>query len=556
MISFAENNRISHCQLRRQIVLAYLAPLFLCLTGRGGIQGMSGLLGLIAALLTFLLDILVLIRLYPAFGNLEKAAGGFWGRIVGLFFLSYVIFSGAVLLSVLEEILPMGLLTGVPAWQTGILAAFVCSVGIHRGIQRRGRIAQVTGGFLLFGVVLMLLLSLRQGNFSYVEDMVSDFAGQDSFALGDWYGAVCAFAGLTLLPFSLKFVEKRNSAGRSIAAAIGVLGAVYAAVIFILPAVLGWDRVKVEKYPIFPLLAGTDLPGNVLARFDIVWMCFLLFGLLFSIGSLFFYGSHILQSAGLGNGRFWVPGLAFALSLDLIPGWSLRGFYSDYLALIFIPGAALIQLLMLMKNTGKRMKAAGAAAVLALVVFLTGCAGVEPENRLYPLAIAVDYTEDGLFKVTYAMADMKAETGQDKPEESGTQTLLALKGHSFDEIREQYERSQEKYLDLGHLQVLILGKAMLEERRYDAVLKYLLEEPMTGEDLYMFVTDDVDAVVNYEGAKESSIGEYLKGIYENRPSGQTRKGTDLRMVYAYWYKHGILMDLPEIIYNGGNVLFI
>ncbi|MDO5337788.1 MAG: GerAB/ArcD/ProY family transporter [Eubacteriales bacterium] len=556
MISFAENNRISHCQLRRQIVLAYLGPLLLCLTGRGGIQGMNGLLGLLTALFTFLLDILILIRLYPAFGNLEKAAGGFWGRIVGLFFLSYVVFSGAVLLSVLEEILPMGLLTGVPAWQNGLLAALVCSVGIHRGIQRRGRIAQVTGGFLLLGVVLMLILSLKQGNPSYVKDMLSDASSQGFFSFGDWYGGVCAFAGLTLLPFSLKFVEKRNSAGRSIAAAIGVLGAVYTAVIFILPSVLGWERVRVEKYPIFPLLAGTDLPGNVLARFDIVWMCFLLFGLLFSIGSLFFYGSHILQSSGLGNGRFWVPALAFILSLDLIPGWSLRGFYSDYVALIFVPGAALIQLLMLMKNTGKRMKAAGAAAALVLMISLTGCAGVEPEKRLFPLAIAVDYTDDGLLEVTYAMADMKAETGQDKPEESGSQTVLKLKAHSFDEIRSQYERSQEKYLDLGHLQALILGKAMLEDRRYDAVLKYLLEESMTGEDLYLFVTEDVDAVVNYEGAKESSIGEYLKGIYENRPSGQRQKGTDLRTAYAYWYKYGVLMELPEIIYDGGDLLFI
>lgn len=48
----------------------------------------------------------------------------------------------------------------------------------------------------------------------------------------------------------------------------------------LLPAVLGYDRVAAESYPVLPLLAGADLPGNVLARFDILWMGFLLYSLL------------------------------------------------------------------------------------------------------------------------------------------------------------------------------------------------------------------------------------------------------------------------------------
>lgn len=547
-MKYAENNRISHRQLRRQIVLAYLAPLLLCLTGRGGIQGIHGFLAAMLALAALLFYVIILIRLCPAFSDLEKTAGPFWGRLAAVFFLSYTILTGAVLLSVLEEILPMGLLIGIPGWETGLLAAVVCSVGIHKGIQRRGRMAEVTGGILLFCVLVMLAVALGQGEVSYLMDMARSFEFRWEALASQWYGCICAFAGIGLLPFSLEFVEKKSSAGRSVAAALLILAAVFGAVLFILPGVLGWERVQQERYPILPLLAGANLPGDVLARFDIVWLCFLLFGLLFAIGSLFFYGSHILQSAHMGKGRFYLAALSYLLSLNLVPGWRLRDFYSVYLARVFVPGMVLIQLLFLLKSRGRRLRA-GAAASALLCLFLTGCAGVEPEKRLYPLAMAVDYEPDGTMKVTYAMADLQTDTGQEKAEESGFQSTITLRGNSFQEIREKYEKSQEKYLDLGHLQALILGRAALEPGKYEPVLQYLLEEPMTGEDLYLFVTDQVDQVMNYGPARQSSIGQYLKGIYENRPAGQTKEGVNLRKVYASWYKDGTLPVLPELVFD-------
>lgn len=51
-----------------------------------------------------------------------------------------------------------------------------------------------------------------------------------------------------------------------------------------------------------PLLDGADLPGNVLARFDVIWMGFLVFGLLFSLGSLFHYGN---QDCGKNKAWKW-----------------------------------------------------------------------------------------------------------------------------------------------------------------------------------------------------------------------------------------------------------
>ena len=71
----------------------------------------------------------------------------------------------------------------------------------------------------------------------------------------------------------------------------------------LLPSVFGWGRLKYESCPILPLLAGAELPGNVLARFDVLWMGFLLYSLLFSIGSFLYYGHLIVEKADMGTGK-------------------------------------------------------------------------------------------------------------------------------------------------------------------------------------------------------------------------------------------------------------
>ena len=60
---------------------------------------------------------------------------------------------------------------------------------------------------------------------------------------------------------------------------------------------------------------------------------------------------------------------------------------------------------------------------------------------------------------------------------------------------------------------------------------YLKQEEHIGEDVYVFRTDMLGDVFQWKGARESSIGEYLQGIQENRTSGQQKKGVTLREVY-------------------------
>ena len=102
----------------------------------------------------------------------------------------------------------------------------------------------------------------------------------------DFIFSCVLFQGSGFCLFPLPCVEKQGSSGKVLACGILTLGGILVGMELLLPAVFGWNRVLQEEYPVLPLLAGANLPGNVLARFDVIWMGILVFGLLFSIGSL------------------------------------------------------------------------------------------------------------------------------------------------------------------------------------------------------------------------------------------------------------------------------
>lgn len=550
-MKFAENNRISHRQLYRQMVLAFLAPFLLCLPGENRVTGISGIVGVAAAMVLLVIYSFFLRRLTPWYTDPVKTFGAAGGRITGVFFLSYVVLTGAYLLDLMEELVPAVLITGIPGAVISFLAAAVCSFGTHKGMQRRGRMAEVSGGLLLGGVVLMMILCLWQITPEYFTEMTEASALQGKEVLKSCYGVLAAFSGIGLLPFLLKDVEKRGTAGKTVVLGIITLGGILIGMLVLIPSVLGWQRFRNEAYPVLPLLEGADLPGNVLARFDVLWMGFLLYSLLFALGSLFHYGHRILDRIRMGSGKLWLPAVIFGLSLIKFQGMGIRQIFDFYLSRIFVPGLLLIQVFMALRGNRRRQKKVALAAGLCFVVFFSGCAAIEPEKRMYPLALGVNSEESG-FSLIYGMPDLPQATGQEKQEESGSETVLSITGSDFYEIERIYDRSQEKYLDMSHLQVIIMGDRLLEGEGWKIFMEYLKEEPFVGENVYIFRTEDPEAVLSRESGG-TSAGEYLTGLLENRLPSQQKDGVTLRQVYHQWYESGALVEIPRIIMENGEL---
>lgn len=595
-MKFAENNRISQRQLYRQIVIAFIAPFLLCLFRGRRNQGLSGLTGTLLAVAVFLFYVIFLIRLGYAFVNPCKTAGKILGRLMGIFYLVYCILGAAFLLDLLGEIVSVSLGTGVQKVWLCVIALIVCSLGTHRGIQRRGRSGEVSGGLVLVAVVLMLLLSAGQGRWEYFQEMLwnSEFSGRRILQSG--YYVICAFSGLSLLPFLLEHVEKKGnsgnvkSIGKTVVLAVVTLGVLLILAELLLPAVFGWGRLRYENYPILPLLAGADLPGNVLARFDVLWMGFLLYSLLFSVGSFLHYGHLIVEKTGLGTGRVWIGLLVFVVMVTEVRGIRIRDYFEMYLGCIFVPGMLIIQIIFFIMgkkrwkkkaepsnlkkrnragwgknsiNIARQRKAAEGlnlgnyvrrcsvvVIILGISLFtLSGCGGVEPEKRMYPLALGADI-EDRKFQLTYGVPDLPKATGQEKNGEDQGNAAPSVSGDSFQEIEQLYSRTQEKYLDMGHLEILVLGQSLLDGGRWEQVLEYLKQEPTIGENVYVFRSSNAAEAVGWGSPQETSLGEYLLGLLENNPDGSPSQAVTLRELYHEMYDRGALPALPDLIIQG------
>lgn len=550
-MDYADNNRISHRQLYRQMVLAFLAPTLLCLPGRGQILGAAGIIGTMLAGVFLILYSFFLRRLVPWYSDPVKMLGPIAGRLTGLFFLSYVILANGYLLSLTGKLVPSVLVTGIPGTVIIFFTVFICSFGTCKGMQRRGRMAEVSGGLILGVVFLLLFLCVGQSRISYLKEMIafSSLTGKD--IIRSLYGFLCAFSGISLLPFILKEVEKRSTVGRPIVLGIFTLGGSLIGMLVLLPAVLGWQRLKGEVYPVLPLLAGADLPGNVLARFDVLWMGFLLYSLLFAVGSLFHYGHQILIRSHMGKGRWWLPAAVFAAAVINTDGKGIEAVFGSYLGYVFVPGLILIQGGMLLNRKKKRQKKVIGCLCVAFLLFLSGCAAIEPEKRMYPLALGVNTSEEG-FSLIYGTPDLPKATGQEKEEEEKESSVLSVTGRDFVQIREKYDQSQEKYLDMSHIQVILMGNQLVESGRWTEFLTYLDQDPFVGENVYVFQTENPSAVLAWDSGG-TSIGEYLTGLLENRLPDQQKKGMTLRQVYHQWYKNGTLPALPAILLENEEI---
>ncbi|MFR0944734.1 MAG: hypothetical protein ACLSH1_10160 [Clostridia bacterium] len=128
-------------------------------------------------------------------------------------------------------------------------------------------------------------------------------------------------------------------------------------------------------------------------------------GLLFTLRSLLFYVSLIGEKTGLWKPQNLYVRIGTVLFIWLLScaesGWSVRyGYFPFFLAITVLLGFC--------QKHMKKLRLVCLA--LGSMIFLSSCGAVEPEKRLYPLAVAFDYVSEE------ATAPENSETG----EETGT----------------------------------------------------------------------------------------------------------------------------------------
>ena len=549
---FSENDRISQRQMERQIVLVLLCPAFWQLAAYGASDGLCGIAGIFAGYILLAMWSIYLVRLGGIYCRLEAVLGKVGEVLLAVLYLAFLVFTGGSLVRRMAELAAVYLTMGVSQELCGLLLLTVAFLGVGGEIQRRGRLAEVLYPWIFTGIVI-LLLAILQVPFSAFEDAwetaksVEPVDNMVIFRRNVWRTLENG-TPLALLPFLFASVQKKHqSVILPVMRSVWKTGLLVMAGSMALLGVFGQRGTAAAQDPLLLLMAGTRVPGGFFARFDILWMALLLLGLLFTLGSLLFYVSLVGEKTGLWRPWNLYVRIGAALLVWLLScaknEWSIQpGYFPFFFGITVLLG--------FFQKRIKRLRLV--CLVFGSMMLLSSCGAVEPEKRLYPLALAFDYaveedavpengkkteTAGGKWRVWYAPANLAVVTGQGKEEqEEGTDedpASLFFEAETLEEIRQQYDNIGEYDLDTGHVQAIVFSDALLGKKgRMEELLNHLKQDRTLGHNAYLFHAETPELLMKQNGKQMESVGEYLCGIYDNRV--KRKEAVTLAELYYAW----------------------
>lgn len=554
---FADNDVISARQLLCQLTLGMLGVFLLVLPGSGELYGIKGVLCCFLGFLLVAVYCFFLVRMAPAYRHPEKSFGIWGARLLGLWFISYFIFTGAFIVSVVSDVIDVYLVTGSSPFLTHAVILLACAMAGIPQVQRRGRMAEACFGVLIGILLLLMILCIGQQDWKYLEQelvgvqeaAISTASGAGrmitantesysvwksifqpgKIALGT-YEFLAVFTGIGALPFLLNKVKDHRC--KSMIGGVAIITGFLIMALLLLQGSYGTDQVQERPWPLIALIAGIRIPGTFLARFDPLWISIFLMLMLFSVGTTLFYSNYIAKCTDIPIKWYWILLAVYLVSLVDFGGYTIKEYYEILLLYIYAPTILVLNLVLGWWNRRKMMRNGAVLALMAvLLVCFSGCRRIEPELRSYPLAMGFDWV-DGRYQVYYAMPDLGTYTGEGKAEDT-TSLLWTYNGASYEEIDKLINQSREQQVDLGHVQVILMGEGLLGYAdAYDETMEYLLEQPVLGSGSYVLKCQDLAAVMETNGVMTDSLGEYLADLIHKASGEQPEVLQDL---YNAWY---------------------
>lgn len=536
---FADNARISHRQLFRQIILGLIGIYTLAIPVFPEVSGRQGILCLLTAMAVYLLFCIYFIRIKTVMQNPRRYMGKILGSVFVFLYMSWLWLMGVYLLLMTARITDRFLIEGSVYWIVIVLAGIVTYLGSHQGLERRGRMAEVCFPVFLFILAGMLCLGILRMKSYYLGEL-------GDLTLQGWlkgsYQVFCAFLPFTFLPVALGNVKKPGETGKVMRGALFLVTGILMLCLLLLQGSFGIGGYEHRQYPMVEFMAGIRIPGDFLERVDIFWVAAVMFSMLFALGGVFFYNHELLVRTDMEKGApFLATGVVAAalicekaqVSPELF--WKITGWFYGPLFLLLLIYAGF---------AGKKKSVfVKGAAILLCMLPLSGC-GVSLENRAFPLSMSANY-KDGSFELIYGIPGLGEITGQGKNQEEQPQAI-SYQGATPKEAEEAFNRNQKNYLDMGHMKIILLGKDLLENE--DALfefLNYLEEKPSVAGNIYVFSCEDVKALMSFDTQGGESVGDYLTGILENNLEGKPKNAVTLQDLYNRWHRKEQLPQLLE-----------
>ncbi|MDO5540132.1 MAG: hypothetical protein Q4F83_08645 [Eubacteriales bacterium] len=139
------------------------------------------------------------------------------------------------------------------------------------------------------------------------------------------------------------------------------------------------------------------------------------------------------------------------------------------------------------------------AAVILTAMILGGCRARELEEREFVQALELDLREGKI---------------------AGGFGEYMISGDTVEEIIIASQNRMDRYLDLGHIKVIVLGKELFQEKkRLRQALEELEKQPLIARSSRIFIYDygEEESYLRQIADEGKEPGEYLCDLYKNNP---------------------------------------
>lgn len=496
-----ENAGITDRQIKRMVLLESFAAgaLFMPFGAAGIASGavVTMVMGLLAAFVFggFLIWISVKQGYFKGVQALD-------GRLIHLLYALRFFLRAVIVLLIFEQMVKRFLLPDSTRFFILFPVVVVGYYACLRTMEGRARLIELLFWWTLVPIFVIWLFSLSGWHIELLQSQsfgaVGVRPGKTVFVV---YGML-----LFYLPFEsiLYFMPKAGDTHKdsTVKAAYSglVLGLLLNLAIFCMAFfVVGEHGLQSDIFSVATMLQMITIPGNVVARLDIIAMPFLVLGLFIIYSGSIFYGckawENVLSNKWLCGWK--VPALVSLVILiaALFCGSfaDILDWYKEYGMWLDLPLAVILPLICLLGTGSKKRKLE--MLLLTCMVLFTGCSKVDIEDKDYVLMLGIDAVpgETVIEKETYtfavAMADMqgyKAEVGESVKMKTAVDSRDSLLT-----FRDSYSRNHATKMDFGHVKLLLLQEDIVKNTdRLSQLLAMLHEEAQISATVMVAVTQE------------------------------------------------------------------
>lgn len=393
---------------------------------------------------------------------------------MGMTFLSgilIILFSRFLQYGLLQEKNVIGIALGL------LLLVFYA---VFCGLEVRARVYEVMFWPLLLPFALMCILSLRDVKIETVVLLFKEMISFEEKSAGEiLYGSVIVFLfyfATVMVLFVRPFVSEQNLSDTANAKqhpayptlqkpTVLVIGQTILFLLveqMILLLNFGARSLSVLSYPIVTMMSIIRIPGGFLNRQETLMIGVWFFMLFAILCGMCVFGIDRLQRV-TNRKRAFLLGLVF-----LVTGSSF---------------------------------------------FLSGCSTKELENRNFPMIMGVDKKDDG-YQITYEFQNL--ETVADQNVKNKNKMSFFVEGESLEKCFLLQEKQSSRMIDFNHLKVIVLSEEFMQSEEYEDFLSLCQKKEILGRNVYMFLSDTPDEIVNAKQYLGENPGNYLEELMEKK----------------------------------------